>query len=97
MLAWRVVATKRVRRAPEEARAEILRAAETALQDVDLADLTVEILMERTGMTRSSFYHYFHSLDEVAIALFDRVEAEISGAVDEWLDLREVGGGEPIE
>jgi len=37
-------------------------------------------------MTRSSFYHYFSSLDDIAMALFDRVEAEVSGAVDEWLD-----------
>jgi AcrR family transcriptional regulator len=36
-------------------------------------------------MTRSSFYHYFKTLDELAMALFARVEAEISGAVDDWL------------
>jgi len=76
-----------VRRAPEAAREEILLAAEAALQDVDPSALTVELLMERTGMTRSSFYHYFKSLDEVAIALFERIEAEVSGAVDDWLSV----------
>jgi AcrR family transcriptional regulator len=86
------VGTKRVRRSPEEAREEILRAAEGALNDLELGALTVEILMERTGMTRSSFYHYFKSLDDVIMALFDRVEAEISGAVDVWLEADEAAG-----
>ena len=79
------MSSRRVRRSPDEARAEILEAAEAALQDVELHALTVETLMERTGMTRSAFYHYFKGLDEVVMALFDRIEAEVSGAVDAWL------------
>jgi len=78
--------TKRVRRTPENARAEILVAAEAALRDFGFHALTVEHLMERTGMTRSLFYHYFKSLDEIVIALFQSVEAEIQGAVDAWLE-----------
>lgn len=78
--------TKRVRRTPENARAEILAAAEAALRDSDLHALTVETLMERTGMTRSLFYHYFKSLDEIVIALFEGIESEIRGAVDTWLE-----------
>lgn len=76
---------KRLRRSPDDARAEILAAAESALRDAGFHALTVEMLMERTGMTRSLFYHYFGSLDEIVIALFERVEAEVSGAVDPWL------------
>ena len=38
-------------------------------------------------MTRSSFYHDFKSVDDVAVALFARVEGEIRSAVDDWLDL----------
>lgn len=78
--------TKRVRRTPENARAEILAAAEAALREAGFLALTVEHLMERTGMTRSLFYHYFKSLDEIVIALFESVEAEIQGAVDAWLE-----------
>ncbi len=78
--------TKRVRRTPENARAEILAAAESSLRDTDFHSLTVETLMERTGMTRSLFYHYFKSLDEIVIALFEGIEAEIRGAVDGWLE-----------
>jgi len=83
---WNAVPNKRVRRTPENARAEILAAAEAALRDTDFHSLTVEYLMERTGMTRSLFYHYFKSLEEIVIALFERVEADISGAVDPWLE-----------
>ncbi len=78
--------SKRVRRTPENARAEILAAAEAALRDSDFHSLTVETLMERTGMTRSLFYHYFKSLEEIVIALFESVEAEVKGAVDAWLE-----------
>jgi AcrR family transcriptional regulator len=41
--------------------------------------------MGRTGMTRSSFYHYFGSLDEVAIALMRRVQGEMMEATAPWL------------
>ncbi|MCR9094740.1 MAG: TetR/AcrR family transcriptional regulator [bacterium] len=83
---------KRVRRSPEAARAEILEAAEGLLRDHDWALVSVDQLMERTGMTRSSFYHYFKSVDEVAVALFARVEDEIRTAVDDWLE-----GDEPSD
>ncbi len=90
------MAAKRVRRSPEAARAEILEAAEGLLRDHDWALISVDQLMERTGMTRSSFYHYFKSVDEVAVALFARVEGEIRSAVDDWLE-RGVGEGDPEE
>ncbi len=80
------MSSKRTRRSPAQARAEILHAAETALQELEWNALTVEVLMERTGMTRSAFYHYFKSLDDITVALFERVEVEISGAVDDWLE-----------
>ena len=86
MVGCAVVAAKRVRRSPEAARAEILEAAEGLLRDHDWSRVSVEAVMERTGMTRSSFYHYFKSVDDVAIALFARVEDEIRNAVDAWLD-----------
>ena len=41
--------------------------------------------MASTSMTRSSFYHYFRSLDEVAIALMRRVQGEMMEATAPWL------------
>ena len=79
------VKSTRVRRNPEAARAEILAAAMAALQDVRFSELTVDSLMKRTGMTRSSFYHYFSGLDEIALGMLEEFAADIRRTVDPWL------------
>ena len=79
------VTTKRQRRTPAQARAEIIAAVDSALEDLEFNDLTVELLMKRTGMTRSSFYHYFNGLEDVALALLERFEADVAQAVEPWL------------
>lgn len=76
---------RRIRRLPDDARREILDTAEVLLGERPFRDLNVDELMARTGMTRSSFYHYFRSLDEVAIALMRRVQGEMMDAVAPWL------------
>jgi AcrR family transcriptional regulator len=77
--------TKRIRRAPSDAEREILDAAEAILAERSFRDLSVDELMARTGMRRSSFYHYFRRLDEVAIALVRRVQGEMMEAAAPWL------------
>jgi len=67
------------------ARDEIIDATETVLANVPFADLTVDTVMQGTGMTRSSFYHYFNSLDELALGFLDRLEQAIRQPVDGWL------------
>ncbi len=61
---------QRRRRTPEMAREEIIDATVAALADVDFGALTVDVIMRRTDMTRSSFYHYFKSVDELALGLY---------------------------
>jgi TetR/AcrR family transcriptional regulator, ethionamide resistance regulator len=80
-----VARPRRIRRLPDDARREILDAAEGLLSERPFRDLSVDDLMARTGMTRSSFYHYFRSLDEVAIALMRRVQGEMMEAAAPWL------------
>lgn len=77
---------RRIRRTRTEAREEILDATEAALAEIEFADLTVDEVMRRTGMTRSSFYHYFASLDDLALAFLDRLEGAIRETVDPWLE-----------
>lgn len=84
-------AAKRQRRSREQARAEILAAVESALAEMPFNDLTVDLLMTRTGMTRSSFYHYFSSLEEIALALLEDFEADVVNAVEPWLSEGETG------
>ena len=78
-------AGKRIRRSPEAARAEIIRAAEAALAELSFNELTVDVLMRRTGMTRSSFYHYFSGLDELLAGLLEDFERDIVASVEPWL------------
>jgi TetR/AcrR family transcriptional regulator, ethionamide resistance regulator len=80
---------KRIRRLPGDAEREILDAAEAFLSERPFRDMNVDELMARTGMRRSSFYHYFHSLDEVAIGLMRRVQGEMMQAASPWLEAEE--------
>jgi AcrR family transcriptional regulator len=76
---------RRIRRLPDDARREILDAAEVLLAERPFLELSVDDRMARTCMTRSSFYHYFASLDEAAIALMRRVQDEMMEATAPWL------------
>jgi len=80
-----VAKQRRIRRLPDDAKREILDAAETLLAERSFSELSVDDLMTGTGMTRSSFYHYFRGLDEVAIALMRRVQGEMLEATAPWL------------
>jgi AcrR family transcriptional regulator len=82
---------RRIRRLPDEARREILDASEALLVERPFRELNVDDVMARTGMTRSSFYHYFRSLDEVAIALMRRVQGEMMEAAEPWLQASSEG------
>ena len=73
------------RRKREAAEAESLEAAEACLGQMDFNALTVDLVMQRTGMRRSSFYHYFPSLDDVALVFLERFERAMRGAVEPWL------------
>ena len=77
---------QRIRRTPEMAREEIIDATEAALTEMDFSELTVDAVMRRTGMTRSSFYHYFKSVDELALGFLGRLEDAIRQTVDDWLN-----------
>jgi AcrR family transcriptional regulator len=77
---------QRIRRTPEMAREEIIDATQAALTEMDFNALTVDAVMQRTGMTRSSFYHYFKSVDELALGFLGRLEMAIRETVDDWLN-----------
>jgi TetR/AcrR family transcriptional regulator, ethionamide resistance regulator len=77
---------KRIRRAPSDAQREILDAAQALLRERPFRAMGVDDVMARTGMTRSTFYHYFRNVDDVAIALMRRVQGEMMEAAAPWLD-----------
>lgn len=75
---------RRVRRAPEIARREILDAAAQFLQTRSFRDLTIGALMERTEIGRSAFYAYFNDVNDLVEALIDEIESEVVAAMQSW-------------
>lgn len=84
---------RRRRRSPEAARAEIIDAAEAVLRETPFSDLTVDLVMRRTGMTRSSFYHYFSGLEALILGVLERFEQDLVGSVEPWLSGAAQGRG----
>lgn len=84
---------QRVRRTPEQAIEEILTAANDLFTENGEEPVTVGAIMKRTGMTRSTFYHYFSNLEEICNGLLNRLESRIIESVDGWLDSD--GGEDP--
>ena len=82
---------KRRRRSREVARAEILAAAEEFLSQHPFRDLSVEEVMARTGLSRSSFYVYFRDRHDLLLRLVERLGDEIYAVADAWYH----GGEDP--
>lgn len=73
------------RRSREEARLEILDAAEQFLRERPLRELTVGDLMDRTSIGRSAFYVYFEDRYRLVGALLGRLETVFVEAATPWL------------
>jgi len=73
------------RRSREEARSEILEAAERFLRERPLRELTVGDLMDRTSIGRSAFYVYFEDRYRLVAALLARLETDFLEAAASWL------------
>ncbi|QEW04259.1 TetR/AcrR family transcriptional regulator [Microbacterium lushaniae] len=66
-------------------RAALVRAGETLLAESGLGGVSPRSVCERAGMSRSSFYDYFPSLDDLLVAIaidaIERWDAEIDEAL----------------
>lgn len=76
----------RRRRSPQEAEDEILRAAESFLAERPFAELTVDEVMARTGLSRPAFYVYFRDRHSLATRILERVGAELFEIDRGWLE-----------
>jgi len=70
----------------------ILFTAEKLLAGAALEEISIEDLARGAGISRSNFYFYFSSKDQVLLALLDRVIAEVDRQVDA---LSRAADGEP--
>jgi TetR/AcrR family transcriptional regulator, ethionamide resistance regulator len=76
---------KRRRRSREEAEREILEAAATLLRERPLHEVSVSAIMERTTLSRKSFYVYFRDRYELLTRLFTPLRRELDRANELYL------------
>jgi len=67
----------------------ILAAADDLLRETDFRSLTVEEVMNRTDMRRSSFYNYFADRNALVMRLLQRIENDMMEAARPWLEAGE--------
>ena len=65
----------------DERQEALLLTAERLLAERSLDDISIEDLATGAGISRPSFYFYFHSKDDVLLALLDRVIGEVQQRV----------------
>jgi TetR/AcrR family transcriptional regulator, ethionamide resistance regulator len=82
---------RRRRRTPKEAEREILDAAEAFLRERPFRDLTIDEVMDRTGLSRPSFYVYFRDRHHLALRLMEELGSQMFAGADRWLK----GEGDP--
>jgi AcrR family transcriptional regulator len=75
---------QRRRRAPQDARQEILDAARQLIDERPLHEVTVLAIMERTTLSRKSFYVYFRDRSELIIALVRPLRVQADAALAQW-------------
>jgi len=76
----------------ERTRATILNAALDLIWSHPFRDMTVNLLMASTGVSRSAFYQYFKDLHELMETLLDMLQQEIFDVAKPWLE----GVGDPV-
>jgi TetR/AcrR family transcriptional regulator, ethionamide resistance regulator len=77
--------TRRRRRSPEVAEAEIIAAAESLLRERPFRELTVDEVMRRTDLSRPSFYVYFRDRHHLVLRVVEHIGGEIWPMADVWL------------
>jgi len=84
---------RRRRRTPEQAEREILEATEEFLRDRPFRDLTIDEVMDRTGLSRPSFYVYFRDRHHLALRLLEELAKQVYEGSNPWLQ----GSDEPLD
>jgi AcrR family transcriptional regulator len=74
----------RRRRTPQDARQEILDATRQLLAERPAREATVLAIMERTTLSRKSFYVHFRDRSELIIALVQPLRAQADAALEHW-------------
>jgi AcrR family transcriptional regulator len=76
----------------ETTRRDILAAADRFLRERPYRELSIEVVMEGTGLTRTAFYRHFDDITDLVLRLFAEVGRELVEVAQKW---RETAGMEP--
>ena len=79
-------------RKSERTRAAILNAGLEFVWSHPFRDLTVNVLMASTGLSRSAFYQYFKDLQDLMESLLDLLKNEVYAVTGPWFE----GTGDPV-
>jgi AcrR family transcriptional regulator len=76
----------RRRRSPQDARQEILDAARRLIAERPVHEVTVLAIMEKTTLSRKSFYVHFRDRSELIIALVRPLRAQADESLGQWAE-----------
>lgn len=68
----------------ESTRREILAATERFLRERPYRELSVEAVMEGTGLTRTAFYRHFDDTTDLVLRLFAEIGQELLAVAQRW-------------
>jgi AcrR family transcriptional regulator len=80
----------RRRRTPAQARAEILDAARGLLEERPSQEVTVVAIMERTTLSRKSFYVYFRDRGELFASLVEPLRVDADETLARWREATDI-------
>jgi AcrR family transcriptional regulator len=88
------VASKKARGRPSEgAREALLRAARELFMERDYAEVSIEEILERSGVSRGAMYHHFASKQALFVAVFEAGERRVV----EFIAERAVAAATPFD
>jgi AcrR family transcriptional regulator len=65
-------------------RRQILAAADRFLREHPFRELSVEVVMAETGLTRTAFYRHFDDVTELVLRLLDELGEELYPIAERW-------------
>jgi AcrR family transcriptional regulator len=74
----------RQREQREHTRREILAAADRFLRESPYRELSVDVVMAQTGLTRTAFYRHFDDVTDLVLRLFADVGQELFAVGERW-------------
>ncbi len=76
---------RRPRHDPKETEREILEAAEQLLREHPVREMTIELLMARTGLKRPAFYAHFTDRHDLLLRVVGDIGGRLFAMADRWL------------